>query len=52
MSNDGKCLSPATEWVSAMPRSKQLFIATSTAPLLLKYGYPLSGVRPVAKGRR
>ncbi|MFZ2057577.1 MAG: hypothetical protein WAV54_09255 [Acidimicrobiales bacterium] len=31
------------EWVSATPRSRKLLIGVATTPLLLKYGYSLSG---------
>jgi Sulfotransferase family len=48
----GATISPDNEWVSAMPRSKQLLIGAATSPLLLKYGYPLSGPRRVGKARR
>jgi len=32
-------ITPDNEWLSAMPRSKQVLIGVMTAPLMLKYGY-------------
>jgi hypothetical protein len=37
-------------WVSEMPRSMKLLIGVATTPLLLKYGYSLSG--PPRRARR
>jgi hypothetical protein len=41
---------PDDEWISAMPRSMKLLIGPAMTPLLLKYGYSLSG--PPSKARR
>ena len=41
---------PDDQWVSAMPRSTKLLIGVATSPLLLKYGYSLSG--PPSRARR
>jgi len=41
---------PDDQWVSAMPRSTKLLIGAATSPLLLKYGYSLSG--PPSRARR
>jgi hypothetical protein len=37
------------EWVSATPRSTKLLVRVATTPLLLKYGYSLSGTPPKAR---
>jgi hypothetical protein len=37
-------------WVSATPRSTKLLVRAATTPLLLKYGYSLSG--PPRKARQ
>jgi hypothetical protein len=41
---------PDDEWMTAMPRSTKLLVGVATTPLLLKYGYSLSG--PPRKARQ
>jgi len=41
---------PDDQWVSVMLRSTKLLMGVATSPLLLKYGYSLSG--PPSRARR